>query len=74
MSERWSAKKLRKERSAAIVAGAPETPVLYPEPPRQATAPLATVLKPTVINTLCRLHGQPWRTCTACSTAKAHRL
>lgn len=73
MSDRWNAKKLRKERSAAIATGAPATPVLYPEPARQVV-PLATVLKPSVVNTLCRLHGQPWRTCTACSTAKVKRV
>lgn len=73
MSERWNPKKLRKARTAAIAAGAPTTPVLYPEPDRRVAAPLSTVLKPTIVNTLCRLHGQPWRTCTECSITKTKR-
>jgi hypothetical protein len=74
MSDRYNPKKVLKARAAAIAAGATPDPVLRPEPPRaQATAAMVAAWTPVLADTTCRLHGQPWRSCTECSKPRARR-
>jgi hypothetical protein len=66
MSERWKPKQLLRARAAEIARGAPVQPM-----PSLASvlaaAPHVTTRPPEL---LCRLHNQPWRTCSACSTQR----
>jgi hypothetical protein len=67
MSERYNSKKVVRERIVAIRAGEPATP-FEPKPRDQIVWRDG---KPKVLSPLlCRLHNEPWQTCSQCSTAK----
>ena len=72
MSERYNPKKVRRARIAAIAKGAPADPVLVVAA-RQVTGTGTFEGSGVVVfnDLTCRLHGQPWRTCTLCSTKRS---
>jgi hypothetical protein len=73
MSDRYNPKKLRRERSAAISNGAPRDVALARAEAKPAGV-FADVPPPLGLGILCRAHGQPWRSCAACSITRKKEI